>query len=134
MVNGIGPNLMGLNWLQHTRLDWKSLGMAMVKNKLQSPSKILEHYQEVFRDELGTMKDFTVKLEIKGNAKPKFCRPRSIPFAIKELVEQELKSLQSKEILEQVKCSEWATPLVPVPKPDDKIWLCGDYKLLSTLF
>ena len=128
VVNGTGPNLMGLNWLQHIRLDWKSLGVAVVKNKPQSISDILEQYQVVFRDELGTMKDFTAKLEIKSNTKPKFCRPRSIPFAIKELVEQELKNLQSKGILEQVKCSEWATPLVPVPKRDGKIRLCGDYK------
>ena len=61
----------------------------MVKNKPQSLSEILERYQEVFRDKLGIMKDFTAKLEIKSNAKPNFCRPRSIPFAIKELVEQE---------------------------------------------
>ena len=128
VVNGTGANLMGLNWLQHSRLDWKSLGVAVVKNKPQSVSDILEEYQVVFRDELGTMKDFTAKLEIKSNTKPKFCRPRSIPFAIKELVEQELKNLQSKGILEQVKCSEWATPLVPVPKRDEKIRLCGDYK------
>ena len=49
MVNGTGPNLIGLNWLQHIRLDWKSLGVAMVKNKPQSLSKILEQlYQEMF--------------------------------------------------------------------------------------
>ena len=106
----------------------------MVKNKPQYLPEILEHYQEVFQDDLGNMKDFTAKLEIKSNAKPKFCRPRSIPFAIKELVEQELKSLQSKEILEQVKCSEWATPLVPVPKPDGKFGYMGIIKLPSTPF
>ena len=87
VVNGTGPNLMDLNWLQHIHLDWKSLGVAVVKNKSQSLSEILEHYQEVYQDELGIMKDFTAKLEIKSNAKAKFCRSRSIPFAIKELVE-----------------------------------------------
>ena len=58
VVNGTGPNLMGLNWLQHIHLDWKSLGVAMVKNKPQSVSDILEQYQVVFQDELGTMKRF----------------------------------------------------------------------------
>ena len=116
MVNGTGANQMGLNWLQHFRLDWKRLGVAVVKNKPQSVSDILEQYQVVFQDELSTIKDFTAELEFKSNAKPKFCRPRSIPFAIKELVVQELKNLQSKGILEQVKCSEWATPLVSSPK------------------
>ena len=52
------------------------------------------------------MKNFKAKLEIKCNAKLKFCRPRSILFTIKKLVEQEVKSLQSKGILEQVKRSE----------------------------
>ena len=93
---------MGYNWLQHIRLDWKSLGVATVKNSPQSLSEILEEHKVVFKEELGTMKDFTAKLAVKSNAKPKFCRPRSIPFALKDLVEQEIKNLESKGILEQV--------------------------------
>ena len=84
---------MGLNQLQHICLDQKSLGVAIVKNKPQSLFDILEQYYEMFQDELDTMINFTAKLEIKSNAKPKFCQPRSIPFAIKETVEQEQKSL-----------------------------------------
>ena len=42
VVEGHGPNLMGLNWLQHIRLDWQSLGVTMVKNKPQSLSEILK--------------------------------------------------------------------------------------------
>ena len=129
VVEGAGPNLMGYNWLQHIRLDWKSLGVATVKNSPQSLSEILEEHKVVFKEELGTMKDFTAKLAVKSNAKPKFCRPRSIPFALKDLVEQEIKNLESKGILEQVKYSEWATPIVPVPKPDGRVRLCGDYKI-----
>ena len=80
----------------------------------------------MFKEELGTMKDFTAKLAVKSNTKPKFCIPRSILFALKDLVEQEIKNLQSKGILERVKYSEWATPIVPVPKPDGRVRLCGD--------
>ena len=49
LVNGTGPNLIGLNWLQHIHLDWKSLGMTMMKNKPQFLSQILKQYQEVFK-------------------------------------------------------------------------------------
>ena len=32
MVNGTSPNLMGLNWLQHIHLNWKSFGVAVRTN------------------------------------------------------------------------------------------------------
>ena len=32
MVKGTGPILIGLNWLQHIRLYWKSLGVAVRTN------------------------------------------------------------------------------------------------------
>ena len=47
----------------------------------------------MFKEELGTMKDFTAKLAVKSNGRPKFCPCRSIPFALKDLVEQVIKSL-----------------------------------------
>ena len=32
-------------------------------------------------------------------------------------------------ILEQVMTSEWASPIVPVPKADGSIRICSDYKI-----
>ena len=95
VAEGSGPNLMGFNWLQQICLDWKSLGVAIVRNTPQFLSDILSKHKEVFREELGTIKDFTAKLSIKSNAQPKFCCPRSIPFALKDRVKQEIKKLQS---------------------------------------
>ena len=34
VINETGPNLMGLKWLQHICLDWKSLGVAVVRTNL----------------------------------------------------------------------------------------------------
>ena len=31
--------------------------------------------------------------------------------------------------LERVKYSDWATPVVPIPKPDDTVRVCDDFKI-----
>lgn len=46
-----------------------------------------------------------------------------------ETVEAELQRQVSEGLLEKVDSSEWATPLVVVPKKDRKVRLCGDYKI-----
>ncbi len=42
---------------------------------------------------------------------------------------EELDRLEKEGILVRVSSSEWATPIVPVPKGDGRIRLCGDYKV-----
>ena len=73
----------------------------------------------MFRAGLGTLQGFKAKIIIEDNAIPKFCKARSIPYAFKEMVEQEeLNRLESEGTLELVKFSEWAAPIVPVLKKE----------------
>ena len=44
-------------------------------------------------------------------------------------MELELDRLESSGIIEKVEHSDWAAPVVPVPKGDGKLYLCGDYKV-----
>lgn len=44
-------------------------------------------------------------------------------------MEQELEKLERQGIIEPVSYSDWAAPLVPVPKTDGRLRLCGDYKV-----
>lgn len=50
-------------------------------------------------------------------------------FALKPAVDQELDRLEAAGIIRSVPTSEWAAPIVVVPKKDGQIRLCGDYKV-----
>lgn len=92
-------------------------------------STLLQEYDEIFTDELGTIKPFKAKLSIGSSATPKFHCPRSVPYAMKAAVEKELDSLEKAGVLEKVNHSEWAAPIVAVPKKDGQVRICGDYKV-----
>ena len=58
-------------------------------------------------------------------ARPKFIRPQPVSFAVCEAVGKELERLEKLEILEH---SQWAAPIVPVPKSNGQFKIYGDYK------
>lgn len=91
--------------------------------------KVLEKHSKVFDGELGSMKDIMVKLTLKPGSTPKCLKARSVPYAIKPKVEAELDRLVKSGVLEQVRTSDWATPIVPVMKKDGSLRLCGDFKV-----
>ena len=128
-----GPTLLGRNWLRELVLDWNSLFCHHVDSKPVEDADLdllLKEYEEVFVPELGTLKDVEVHIPVRPNAKPKFFKARSVPYAVKDKVEKELDRLVENGVYQPVKYSKWAAPIVPVKKPDsDDIRICGDYKI-----
>lgn len=118
--------MLGRNWLDTLQLDWKKIFTVQNESTLQH---VLDHYPDVFREELGTMQGVTAKIHVDPNATPKFYKARSVPFALQAGVEEELERLQKQSIIEPVQFSDWAAPIVPVVKSDGKVRICGDYKV-----
>ena len=75
------------------------------------------------------MNTFEANLYLKPNCQPKFVKARPVPFAIKPAVDRELDRLEQEGIIEKVTHSEWASPVVAVPKHGGHLRLCGDYKV-----
>ena len=123
LLSGTTAELLGLV----KRLD--------TANKLEEKSeakltlnKVLRDNQEVFRDELGQMADLTARLKLKEDAEPVFMKARPVPYALQDDVDKELKKWEDIGIAERIEYSDWASPLVVVPKAGGGVRLCGDYK------
>ncbi len=59
----------------------------------------------------------------------KLSQARTVSYALKEAVEEDLKRLQRLGVLEKVNHSDWMTPVVPVPKAVGSVKLCDDFKV-----
>ena len=148
VVEGDGPSLFDCDWLEHFGLDWKMIAMATVeRNSKLEP--MLQKYKRLFSKDLGTVRDIHVeaKLELKPHAVPGLSRPRPVPFALKPhavpglsrlrpvpfalkpKIDKELDRLVELRVSEHVTHSDWASPIVPVPKKDGQVRICGDYKV-----
>ena len=79
IVKGTGPTLMGRDWLSHIVLDWKSINVVFHCESLRG---LLEHYSDIFEEGLGTLKGYKASIYVDSNAKPTFCRPRGVPYAL----------------------------------------------------
>lgn len=132
-----GPPLLGREWLQHVRLDWNAVFSCNKLCSAREPtsteakvevSKLLQKYSNLFKEELGCITEEKAELFLKADARPKFLKARSVPFALVPAVEKELDKMQSMGVITPLATCEYATPVVPVVKKDGNIRLCGDYK------
>ena len=125
VVKHSGPSLLGRNWLQKFKLDWREIHSI----QLSPTDALLEKYHEVFQETLGTLQNFKAHIYVDPAARPKYCKARSIPYAIKTKVEEELDRLVAEGTLELLQMAEWESPVVPVIKSGKKsVRICGDFK------
>ncbi|XP_065195816.1 uncharacterized protein LOC135827216 [Sycon ciliatum] len=132
VVDGPGPVLLGRDWLQQWTLDWAAIKMVQAQNKptvMEAVKELQTKYAEVFGDDQGCLKATTAQLTLQPDAKPKFLRARQLPLSLKAQVGAKIRRMEAAGIVSRVDWSDWATPVVPVPKPNGTVRLCGDFKV-----
>ncbi len=72
-----------------------------------------------------------MNLLVDEKVKPKFHKPRTVPFVLREKVEAKLERLQSVGVISPVKTAKWEAPIVPVQKKNGTLRICGDYKVTA---
>ncbi|XP_058828320.1 uncharacterized protein K02A2.6-like [Topomyia yanbarensis] len=131
--------LLGRQWMKAMRVDLNKIAYTdvnkidTVTNSLQTmPAAVktlVEKYATLYDNSIGKIKGLSAKLCLKPNTNPVYIKSRPVPFSLRAVVENELDKLVNNGILVKVNHSAWATPIVPVPKANNKVRLCGDYKV-----
>ena len=97
--------------------------------QLSPTEALLEKYNSVFRETLGTIQNVKAHVYVEPTTKPRYCKAQPIPYSIRTKVKEELDWLIADRTLEPVQMLEWAAPIVSVIKPDKKsICISGDFQ------
>ena len=135
IVKGKSPNLFDRNWMQNLKLKWEDIfhlhttGITSHEEGRIQHKELITKYQEVFKEKMGLLEGATASIAVRADTAPLVFKTRPVPYAYNELVEQELRRLERDEIIEAVRFSDWAAPVLPVLKMDSSIRICGDFRL-----
>ncbi|RXN15243.1 Retrovirus-related Pol poly from transposon opus [Labeo rohita] len=131
IVKGERPALLGRNWLEKILLDWPNIFNVEKAEVASDPAvkAVLRRHTEFFSDKPSTIKDFKATIQVRPDATPIFQKARPVPYALRETVDKELDRLEKAGIVSKIERSDWAAPIVVVPKSDMSIRICGDYKV-----
>lgn len=130
--------LLGNNWLSvlnpnwKNRIDTKVIVKTSATNKItpsvSSPSinkmqieklifELKQKFNGIFKvDPNSCVRGFKADIKLKKDVKPVFCRVYDMPYALKYRVGHELLNMVSDGVLCRGKSSNWASPIVVVPK------------------
>ena len=136
VVQGHGPTLLGRDILSRIDLNWSAVYRIESRQNMENgvPHDFIEklsiNYQPLFTNKTGHVPGeiFKAKFHVVKDATPIFRKSRKVPFALEEAVSRELKRLEDEGIIQSIPYSDWASPIVIVPKADGQIRITGDFK------
>ena len=131
--------LLGRNWLDVLYDGWRNFFLNVVKEEENAKIDLYREnvIQELRRNFPGIfdrsleepMEGFEAEIYLLDNARPIFYKAYDVPFKLREKVCKELDRLENENIIKPIKFSEWASPMVIVPKANGDIRLCTDCKV-----
>eukprot|EP00795_Rhopilema_esculentum_P007931 gene7931-biopygen9137 len=104
--------------------------------KLQEKcKKLCNEFKDLWKPELGCLKDYELEVKFKPNVQPIFRKARPVPFAMEADLEEEYQKGITKGVWEATQFCQFGTPVVPIKKAvlpgqkKPKIRVCGDYSV-----
>ena len=91
----------------------------------------LSDFPKLTDPSLGTFPNYAHRIRIQDGAIPKVTRCRPVPLHRRQAVYKEIKDMDEAGIWERVTTSQWAHPLVSVPKADQGVRITSDLSALN---
>ena len=149
VVNEEDLNLLGRDGIKKLQLSvdellkhGKSSKIHKVFDSLQTDKKLqkackdlCESFTDLFKPGLGLLTDFELEVKFKPGAKPVYCKPRTVPFAIQEDLAQAYEAGIRNGVWKRTQFCPYGTPVVPLHKTmlpgqkKPKLRVCGDYSV-----
>ena len=127
-IDGVALEMEVDTGAELSTIDWHKLLQCRSLHQIQGES-LQQEFLSVFKEELGLLVGMEAEIELKEDAKPKFCKSRPIPFALCEKVEEAIRQQVADGELEPVDQSVWVVPIVVVTKKSGDIHICADFKM-----
>ena len=92
---------------------------------------MLKKYEPLFDGSLGTWNTAPIKIELKPDAIPYYCKPYPVPFSQEQKLKEEVERLVEWGILRKKNNSEWGAPMFIIKKPDGSLRSLADFRELN---
>ena len=96
---------------------------------------LCDEIPDLFKSELGCLKDFELDVKFKTDSKPVFHKARPVPFALRDDLAKGYEEGIAKGVWKPVQFNGYGTPVVPIRKAQTsqtlkpKLRICGDYSV-----
>jgi hypothetical protein len=136
VVDVNNTNIFGRDMLLKFPLDWtnicRQLKLPVYQQSAPEVNLITvddaaREFPDLFSDKLGCVNDVEVHVELRPDAKLSFYNARKIPLALESKVDAVLEKWEADGVIQSIERSEWAAPIVVVPKPDREVRVCADF-------
>ena len=106
-------------------------GSSLTPEKETEAQKVVSDFGEIFTDKPGLAEGFEHKINLTSEV-PIRQKPYPLPYALKNIVDEEIKKMLAADIIEESD-SPYSAPIVLVKKKDETYRFCVDYRMLNRI-